>query len=68
LIITKLFRFTAVDVNDCVTLLREKHKEINMKKLKSRFYKTSSYDVSDEKNKKNFEYFLDIIKRKKIKR
>jgi len=66
LIITKLFRYTSVDVDDCLTVLREKKREIDMEKLKSRFYETSSYDISDQKNRKNFEYFLKILKKERI--
>lgn len=65
LIITKLFRFTSVDVEDCLSLLRERHNEINIKKLKARFIETSSCDISDEKNLKNLEYFMNILKDKK---
>ena len=54
LIISKLFRFTPVDTDDCVTLFKEKNKEINLDKLKSRFFETSAYDISDEKNRNNF--------------
>jgi len=66
LIITKLFRYTSVDIDDCLALLREKNKDIDIMELKSRFYKTSSYDISDKKNKKNFQHFLEILKKDKV--
>jgi hypothetical protein len=66
LIISKLFRFTPVDTDDCVILLKEKNREINLDKLKSRFYETSAYDISDEKNRNNFKYFLELLKKEKI--
>lgn len=62
LIISKLFRNTPVDLDDCLALLRSKDKDINIEKLKERFFETSSYDISDEKNKKNFNYFLSRLK------
>jgi len=62
LIITKLFRYTSVDVEDCLSLLQERQNEIDIEKLKTRFIETSSYDISDEKNLKNFEYFMSILK------
>jgi hypothetical protein len=65
LIITKLFRFTPVDVEDCLELLRVKGDEIDIEKLERRFIETSSFDISDEKNRRNFEYFIDIFKSKK---
>ncbi|NOR13414.1 MAG: hypothetical protein GQ545_09190 [Candidatus Aminicenantes bacterium] len=66
LIISKLFRFTPVDREDCFAIIREKSDEIDLERLKSRFYDTSSYDIFDEKNKKNFEFFLDLLKDKNI--
>lgn len=66
LIISKLFKFTPVDRDDCVTLFKEKNKEIDLDKLKSRFYETSVYDISDEKNRNNFKHFLELLKKEKI--
>ncbi len=62
LIISKVFRSTLTDTDDCLTLFRAKHKEIDYKKLKSRFFETSLYDISDDKNKKNFEGFLTKLR------
>jgi hypothetical protein len=67
LMISKLFRFTSTDLEDCLALFKAKHKEIDIEKLKKRFLETSSYDISDEKNKRNFEYFLIILKKEKFK-
>jgi len=67
LIIVKIFRYSSVDIDDCLALFKAKHKEINMKKLKERFYETSSYDISDEKNKKNFRHFLKVLEKEKFK-
>ena len=62
LIITKLFRYTSVDVEDCLFLLHKRQNEIDIEKLKARFIETSSYDISDEKNLVNFEYFMRTLK------
>jgi hypothetical protein len=67
LMISKIFRFTSTDLEDCLALFKAKHKEIDIEKLKKRFLETSSYDISDEKNKRNFEYFLIILKKEKFK-
>jgi len=67
LIIAKIFRYTSVGIDDCLALFNAKHKEINIEKLKERFYETSSYDISDEKNKKNSVQFLKILEREKYK-
>lgn len=66
LIITKLFRYSPIDIDDCLSLIREKAGEIDIGKLKSRFYETSSYDISDEKNRKNFDYFYKKVTKEKI--
>lgn len=66
LIISKLFRYTPVDTDDCLALFKEKSKEISLDRLKSRFYETSAYDISDEKNRKNFKHFLELLKQEKI--
>jgi hypothetical protein len=66
LIITKLFRFSSVDIDDFLSLIKEKSGEIDIEKLKSRFHKTSSYDISDEKNRKNFNYFYKIVTKEKF--
>ena len=67
LIISKLFRYASVDADDCMRLFKAKNKEIDMEKLKARFYETSSYDISDERNKKNFAFFLNLLKREGFK-
>ncbi len=61
LIITKLFRYTSVDVEDCLALLHKRHSEIDIEKLKARYIETSSYDISDEKNLNNLEYFIKLL-------
>ena len=63
LIISKVFRYSPVDIKDCLALFKAKHGEIDIEKLKNRFYETSSYDTSDEKNKKHFQHFLSILKK-----
>lgn len=67
LIISKIFRYTSADMEDCKALFKAKYEEINIEKLKKRFFETSSYDISDEKNKKNFEHFLKILKKEGFK-
>ena len=61
LIISKLFRGSPVDIDDCKTLFFNKEKEIDIQKLKARFIETSSYDISDERIKKNLACFLREI-------
>jgi len=63
LIISKLFRGAAIDIEDCLALIRAKKKEINIRVLKGRFHQTASFDVSEEKVNKNFAHFLGILKK-----
>lgn len=63
LIISKLFRGAAIDIEYCLALIRAKKKEINIRFLKRRFHQTASFDVSEEKVNKNFAHFLSILKK-----
>jgi len=63
IIITKLFRATAIDIDDCLALVRDKNKDIDFKQLEKRFKETASFDVSEDKVNKNFEHFLKILKK-----
>ena len=62
IIISKLFRGTAVDNEDCLSLLKAKKSEIDLVKLEKRFRQTASYDVSEEAVIKNWELFLRLVK------
>jgi len=66
LIISKLFRAAAIDIEDCLALIRAKKKEINIRVLKGRFHQTASFDVSEEKVNKNFAHFLSILKKERL--
>ena len=58
IIISKLFRATSVDVDDCLMLIKAKKREIDIDNLISRFRATASHDVSEDKVNKNLDYFL----------
>ena len=63
IIISKLFRATALDINDCLVLIKDKKKGIDFKQLEKRFKETAAFDVSEDKANKNFEHFLRILKK-----
>lgn len=63
IIITKLFRATSVDIDDCLLLVKSKRKAIDLKQLERRFRETASFDISEDKVNKNFEHFLRILRR-----
>ncbi len=61
IIISKLFRSTAIDIDDCVALLKSKRNEIDMAKLEKRFKETASYDVAEQSVFQNWEHFLKLV-------
>ncbi|MCK5615698.1 hypothetical protein KAR91_78270 [Candidatus Pacearchaeota archaeon] len=63
LIMAKLFRATTVDIEDCLSLVKDKRQEIDLNLLEKRFRETASFDVSEDKVNNNLEYFLKIIKK-----
>lgn len=58
--ITKLFRGSEQDVEDCLTLMR--HEDMDLRKFEKRYRETASYDTSEERVLKNLEHFLRITK------
>jgi hypothetical protein len=49
-------------IEDCLSLIKAVRKDIDLKVFEDRFRKTASFDVSEEKNLKYLENFLDLIK------
>ncbi|MFA4908213.1 MAG: DUF6036 family nucleotidyltransferase [Candidatus Omnitrophota bacterium] len=66
IIISKLFRGTTVDNEDCLALIKSKNREIDFRKLETRFRETASYDISELKILKNWEYFLQYLRREGV--
>jgi hypothetical protein len=63
IIITKLFRSTQVDIDDCLMLVRQQIDKINWSELDARFRETVSYNVVPENILKNWEHFIRIAKK-----
>ena len=63
IIITKLFRSTSVDIDDCLLLMKSKSSEINLNLLVNRFKQTALFDVSEDRVLKNLEHFLNVLKK-----
>ncbi len=59
-IITKMFRGTSVDRQDCVMLA--KNESINIDELTTRFKETAMYDINPERMLANLETILDDFK------
>lgn len=62
LLISKLFRATSADMDDCLALLGHKRKEIDLQIFEKRFRETASYNISEERMIKNLEYFLRLTR------
>ena len=62
LIITKLFRGTAVDFEDCIALARGRQATLDLVKLKERFRKTASYALGEDRINTNLDIFLERLK------
>jgi hypothetical protein len=63
LLLSKLFRGTSVDMDDCIMLMKAKGAEIDIARLSRRFKKTASYDVSEDKVNSNLEHFIGLLKK-----
>lgn len=62
LIISKLFRGTAVDIDDCLALLKYRQGSVDMARLTARYRETASYSISEEKVNRNLDLFLKRMK------
>ena len=63
LMITKLFRGTEQDVEDCLTLLE--HEAVSLGAFEKRYRETAGYETSEERVIKNLEHFLAKVKGRK---
>jgi len=63
LLISKIFRGTSVDMDDCMMLMKAKRAEIDVGGLSRRFKETASYDVSEGKVNDNLEHFMRLLKK-----
>lgn len=66
LIASKLFRGTSVDFEDCLSLLKTRWHEIDLKKMESHFFELAAFDIAEERIKKHWEHFLTLIKKEKF--
>ena len=62
LIITKLFRGTAVDFDDCMAHAKGRRGSLDLGRLEKRFRETASYAVGEDRVKKNLDIFLERLK------
>ena len=63
LIVSKLFRGTSVDVDDCLMLFKAKQKDIKIDLLRERFIETAKYDTSEYELIKTWDHYEQIFKK-----
>ncbi len=61
LIISKMFRGTSVDIDDCKRLIEARGEGFDLDKLKARYEETASYDTNPDKVMGNLEILLDRL-------
>jgi len=64
LLISKLFRSSGVDIEDCLQLFAEKGQEIDLDRFVERFRETASFDISQGKANKRLDHFLRILQKR----
>ena len=58
LIISKIFRGSDVDIDDCLTLIKGRGKDFDLAQLKERYKETADYDLRPEQMMKNLDRLL----------
>ena len=59
LIITKMFRGTGLDVDDCITVFETR--QVNAEELFERYSEAARYDLNPDKMMQNFVWFVDEL-------
>lgn len=62
-IISKIFRATALDIDDCLLLIKSRRKELDFKRLETRFRETAAFDISEDRVNKHFDSFVNVLKK-----
>ncbi len=66
IIISKIFRATTVDIDDCLLLLKSRRAEIDFRRLVSRFRETAAFDISEDRVNKQFDSFINMAKKERL--
>jgi len=61
LIVSKLFRGTNVDFEDCLMLIKARKDEIDIRHVEFHFKELASYDISEARLAVNIEHFLNLL-------
>ena len=63
IIISKIFRATALDMDDCLLLVKSRRKELDFKRLETRFRETAAFDISEDRINKHFDSFVNVLRK-----
>ncbi len=66
LIVSKLMRGTRVDFDDCVMLAEAHISMLDIDRLVKHFQEMILYDVGEHRLKTNIDYFLDLLRERKL--
>lgn len=61
LIITKMFRGTSVDIEDCLTLIKARGKAFDLDRLDGRYRETAQYDLNPDRMVANLQSLLSRL-------
>ena len=65
LIISKMFRCTSVDVDDCLRLIKGRGKDFDLEKLKERYKETAQYELNSDEMMKHLNFLLAKLEEQK---
>ncbi|MEW6079741.1 MAG: hypothetical protein AB1724_18185 [Thermodesulfobacteriota bacterium] len=66
LVVSKLFRGTGVDFEDCLMLVKARKGKMDIKRLERHFRETAGYDISEGRITRHLERFISILKDEKL--
>lgn len=66
LIVSKLFRGTDVDFEDCLMFVKARKNEIDIKRVEQHFKELASYDISENRIAGHLEHFLNLLQKEKL--
>ena len=61
LMVSKLFRCSSIDIEDCLVLVKARPKEIDINILRERFKETARYDIAEEKMMGHWRHFETVL-------
>jgi hypothetical protein len=66
LIVSKLFRGTEVDFEDCLMLVKMRKDSININRVEQHFKELASFDISEKRIMAHIEHFLNLLRKERL--